>query len=206
MSNSQTFDFAFKGNHLSVCRQSDGLVFNAKQVCQILGIVNHKMAVKALDDDEKGVNSVYHPKGGKQSTLFITESGLYHLIFISRKPQAKAFRRWVTSEVLPSIRKHGEYAKPATLPDAQLFAAMKRFIAPADYREVAKAFNVTVGHVQNVASGHSRSFAIFQHLRDIALSNREQGITFSAPQRVSAEEYRQLLLPFAPVSTKGGEL
>lgn len=205
MSNKQTFDFSFNGNLLSVRRQPDGLVFNAKQVCQILGIVNHKMAVKSLDDDEKGVSSVYHPKGGKQSAIFITESGLYHLIFISRKPQAKAFRRWVTAEVLPSIRKHGAYVKPSAAPDAQLFAAMKRYIAPADYREVAKAFNVTVGHVQNVASGHSRSFAIFQHLRDIALSNREQGIKFSAPQRVSADVYRQLLLPFAPISTKGGE-
>lgn len=204
MSNKQIFDFSFNGNLLSVRQQKDGLVFNAKQVCTILGMKNTAMALKALDDDEKGINNAY-TLGGKQKMLFISESGLYHLIFISRKPQAKAFRRWVTSEVLPSIRRSGAYAKKAASQDKELFAAMKRFIAPADYREVAKAFGVSVGHVQNVASGHSRSFAIFQHLRDIAFSNRQQGIVFQAPQRVSAEQYRQLLIPFAPDSMKGGE-
>lgn len=204
MSNKQIFDFSFKGNLLSVRQQKDGLVFNAKQVCIILGMKNTAMALKALDDDEKGINNAY-TLGGNQKMLFISESGLYHLIFISRKPQAKAFRRWVTSEVLPSIRRTGAYVRKPVSDNKKLYAAMKRFIAPADYREVAKAFGVSVGHVQNVASGHSRSFAIFQHLRDIAISNRQQGIMFDAPQRVSSEQYKQLLLTFAPESKEGGE-
>ena len=135
MSNKQIFDFSFNGNILSVRQQKDGLVFNAKQVCTILGMKNTAMALKALDDDEKGINNAY-TLGGKQKMLFISESGLYHLIFISRKPQAKAFRRWVTSEVLPSIRRSGAYFKKAASQDKELFAAMKRFIAPADYRQV----------------------------------------------------------------------
>lgn len=204
MSNKQIFDFSFSGNLLTVSRQKEGLMFNAKQVCTILGMKNTAMALKALDDDEKAINYAYTP-GGKQKMLFISESGLYHLIFISRKQQAKAFRRWVTSEVLPSIRSNGAYVRKASSEDKELFSAMKRFIAPADYRDVAKAFGVSVGHVQNVASGHSRSYAIFQHLRDIAISNRQQGIVFDAPQRVSAEQYRQLLITFAPDSMKGGE-
>lgn len=88
--------------------------FVAKDVCDVLGIVNHKAAVASLDEDEKGVATIYplqKPQrgGGKQRTLVISESGLYTLIFQSRKPFAKAFRKWVTAEVLPSIRKTGCY-------------------------------------------------------------------------------------------------
>lgn len=82
--------------------------FVAKDVCDVLEHSNHKMAVKNLDDDEKGVSSVYS-LGGAQQTTIINESGLYSLIFQSRKPEAKAFRKWVTSEVLPAIRKKGYY-------------------------------------------------------------------------------------------------
>lgn len=82
--------------------------FVAKDVCEVLGHSNHKMAVKTLDEDEKGVSSVYS-LGGNQQTTIISESGLYSLIFQSRKPEAKKFRKWVTSEVLPSIRRKGYY-------------------------------------------------------------------------------------------------
>lgn len=82
--------------------------FVAKDVCEVLGHSNHKMAVKSLDEDEKGVSSVYS-LGGNQQTTVVSESGLYSLIFQSRKPEAKKFRKWVTAEVLPSIRKKGYY-------------------------------------------------------------------------------------------------
>lgn len=85
--------------------------FVAKDVCEILTIANHKDAIKVLDDDEKGVGKVYplSGKGGLQSTSIISESGLYALIMRSNKPEAKAFRKWVTAEVLPAIRKKGFY-------------------------------------------------------------------------------------------------
>jgi addiction module RelE/StbE family toxin len=84
--------------------------FVAKDVCDILDIQNrHDALAKQLDDDEKGVEKIYS-LGGKQDTNIINESGLYNLIFRSNKPEAKAFRKWVTSEVLPSIRKTGRYA------------------------------------------------------------------------------------------------
>lgn len=83
--------------------------FVAKDVCDILDIQNHRDTVaKCLDDDEKGVETVYSP-GGNQETIIINESGLYNLIFRSNKPEARAFRKWVTSEVLPAIRKTGMY-------------------------------------------------------------------------------------------------
>lgn len=88
--------------------------FVAKDVCAILGIINHNEAVGRLEDDEKGIATIYplHKSkigGGKQKTLVISESGLYALIFQSRKPFAKAFRKWVTAVVLPTIRKTGCY-------------------------------------------------------------------------------------------------
>ena len=83
--------------------------FVAKDVCEVLGIANHKDAVSRLDDDERDGVGITDAIGRIQQTTIINESGLYSLIFQSRKPEAKTFRKWVTSEVLPSIRKRGYY-------------------------------------------------------------------------------------------------
>lgn len=83
--------------------------FVAKDVCQALTINNHNDVVSRLDDDEKGVVTT-DTLGGKQQLSVVNESGLYNLIFQSRKPEAKVFRKWVTGEVLPSIRKTGSYS------------------------------------------------------------------------------------------------
>jgi prophage antirepressor-like protein len=82
--------------------------FVAKDVCEILEIQNHIDAIKRLDNDEKGVVSIY-PLGQKQEANAVNEFGLYNLILGSRKEEAKQFKRWVTHEVLPSIRKTGSY-------------------------------------------------------------------------------------------------
>ena len=87
--------------------------FVAKDVCEILGIANQWDAVSSLDEDEKITltNTEGNPRAGIPRTLnLISESGLYSLIFKSRKPEAKAFSKWVRSEVLPSIRKTGSYS------------------------------------------------------------------------------------------------
>jgi prophage antirepressor-like protein len=82
----------------------------AKDICAILDIVNHRDACSRLDDDEKGVVES-DTLGGKQSVLMVNESGLYSLIFTSKKTEAKVFRKLVTNEILPAIRKHGFYGK-----------------------------------------------------------------------------------------------
>jgi prophage antirepressor-like protein len=87
--------------------------FVAKDVCDILEHSNHRMAVASLDDDERGVSTVA-TAGGPQETITISQSGLFNLIFTSRKPEPKRFRKWVTSEVLPEIRKTGRYRRPET--------------------------------------------------------------------------------------------
>ena len=77
-------------------------------VCRVLGIQNSRDVVKRLDEDEKGVDLIDTP-GCPQEMTVINESGLYSVILRSDKPQAKSFKRWVTHEVLPSIRRTGRY-------------------------------------------------------------------------------------------------
>ncbi|WP_127078355.1 BRO family protein [Rhodomicrobium lacus] len=87
--------------------------FILADVCRVLDIANSRDAASRLDEDEKGVGTT-DTLGGKQSQITINESGLYSLILTSRKENAKRFKKWVTSEVLPAIRRTGEYRVPAT--------------------------------------------------------------------------------------------
>lgn len=90
--------------------------FVAKDVCDILEHSNHKVAIKSLDEDEVRIVYPTDSLGRTQGTKAVSESGLYSLIFQSRKPEAKKFRKWVTGEVLPSIRIKGYYGvKKATV-------------------------------------------------------------------------------------------
>lgn len=86
--------------------------FVAKDICDILELTNPTVAIESLDNDERSKYFL-----GRQGEVnIINESGLYALVFKSRKPEAKAFRKWVTSEVLPAIRKTGQYSKQYSAP------------------------------------------------------------------------------------------
>lgn len=97
--------------------------FVGKDVADILGYTDTAQAVrKHIDDEDKGVVEMTTP-GGKQNMVIINESGLYSLILSSKLPTARAFKRWVTSEVLPAIRKNGGYiAGQETLSPEELMA------------------------------------------------------------------------------------
>lgn len=86
--------------------------FVAKDVRVALGLANIASSMALLDSEEKGLHTVETP-GGPQPVNIVNESGLYSLILKSRKPEAKAFKKWVTSEVLPTIRKTGGYMIPS---------------------------------------------------------------------------------------------
>ena len=88
--------------------------FVATDVCRALEIGDPHKAVSRLDEDEKGRNSI-PTLGGIQELITVSESGLYSLVLGSRKPEAKAFKRWITHEVIPSIRKHGAYVTDKVL-------------------------------------------------------------------------------------------
>lgn len=99
--------------------------FVAKDVCEALDITNSRDAVARLDDDEKGV-VLTDTLGGAQELSAVNEPGLYTLILGSRKPEAKAFRRWITHEVLPALRRTGRYGAPGSVTQSisELRAAM----------------------------------------------------------------------------------
>ncbi|MCP4155667.1 MAG: hypothetical protein GY757_48530, partial [bacterium] len=102
--------FRFESNEVRTLTIDGNPWFVAKDVCNVITNARDTLA-KSLDDDEKGVENIYTP-GGPQQIAVISESGLYTLILRSNKPAAKPFRRWVTSEVLPAIRKTGSYQQP----------------------------------------------------------------------------------------------
>lgn len=89
--------------------------FVLKDCMSILGLGNPTETVKMFDDDEFSTTEVIDSIGRRQQTYIISEAGLYELVLKSRKPEAKEFKRWVTHEVLPSIRKHGIYATETTI-------------------------------------------------------------------------------------------
>lgn len=136
----QAFDF--KGQQVRTLASLDDLPwFAAADVCKALAITNVSQAINGnpshpegqrggLDADEKRITTVYTPSGD-QEMLVINESGLYSLIFKSRKAEAKAFKKWVTSEVLPTLRKTSRYEMAASQ------------AAPTD-EAVARAFMLAV--------------------------------------------------------------
>ena len=103
-----TIEHSFRGCGVRTVMKDGEPWFVAADVCSVLEHTDASKAVARLDDDEKGPTIVRTP-GGDQTVIAISESGLHSLILTSRKPQAKAFRRWVTGEVLPSIRRTGRY-------------------------------------------------------------------------------------------------
>ena len=102
-----TESFNFDNFPVRAINRNGDIWFIAADVCAAIDIGTEK--IRRLDDDEKGLHLTQTP-GGKQEMSIINESGLYALILRSRKPEAKRFRKWVTSEVLPAIRKTGKYA------------------------------------------------------------------------------------------------
>lgn len=177
--------------------------FVGKDVCDLLGLVNSRKSLQALDEDEKGVTNCY-TLGGNQNLTFINESGLYHLIFISRKPEAKAIRRWVTGTVLPSIRRTGSYSISNDRPEStkrlplpkfrpyfgQWKENVKPYISRAELCLTAEKQRVTLGHVQKVYAGTAMSYPVAKCIQALAKKNRQEGRTY--PEKKPA--YEQLCI------------
>ena len=106
--------FTYKNTTLQAFSKDGEAWFVAKDVAQVLDYSSTQAMTRSLDDDEKGMQIV-HTLGGDQNVTIISEAGLYSATLRSRVPEAKKFKRWVTHEVLPSIRRHGAYATPATV-------------------------------------------------------------------------------------------
>ena len=157
--------------------------FVAKDVCEILGLIKYRDALSHVDDEDKRVSIVVDTLGGPQSMTAVNESGFYALIFQSRKPQAKAFRKWVTSEVLPSLWKYGYYVAPgveltkdqreALL--AVMIKRMRRYLEQRDVGIVARRTCYPEEYVLRVATGRmpDPSPSVVRALQERALKNKK---------------------------------
>lgn len=111
--------FDYEGEEVRTVEKDGEFWWVLKDVCAVLEIKNPRDVTRRLEDDEKGVAQI-DTLGGAQEASIINEAGLYNVILRSDKPEAKNFKRWVTHEVLPTIRKHGAYLTPDTLEAAIL--------------------------------------------------------------------------------------
>lgn len=118
MNEMQNFNFEHQNIRTVIINEEP--YFVGKDVADVLGYSNTQKAIlNHVDEEDKGVTK-WDTLGGKQELIVINESGLYSLILKSKLPTAKKFKRWVTSEVLPSIRKHGMYARDELLDNPDL--------------------------------------------------------------------------------------
>jgi prophage antirepressor-like protein len=141
-------------------------VFCAKDVCEILTISKYRDAMSLLDEDERVSKNTDTP-GGRQEMIFVTESGLYALVMRCHKPEARKFRRWVTSEVLPALRQFGTYSIDANVMDRakikadklatkRLLAELRKVLSTTDRRMVAKQCHTTEYTVNRVLDGQTQ--------------------------------------------------
>ena len=118
--------FNYNDTPLRTVEREDGIWFIAADVCKNLGLDSVHTAMSRIESDEGTLVEIPHPQNAEKTLQVnaVNEPGLYALILGSRKPEAKDFKRWVTHEVLPSIRQHGSYALAPTQP--QLLVDMER--------------------------------------------------------------------------------
>lgn len=176
--------------------------FVAKDVCDALGIEKYRDAIGRLDEDEKGCPVTVDTLGGPQKMAAVNESGLYNLIFQSRKPEAKKFRKWVTGEVLPSIRKTGRYEvngsngtngravlrhprrSRAELVNADLLNLLwliGESLRQGEIRDVALELGVSRQTVSKVLNGYARNARVLMALYNRAKANRACGVIYHRP-------------------------
>ena len=205
--------FSYEGNDVRTIQKDGDPLWVLKDICVVLEIGNSRMVADRLDDDEKGVSIIDTP-GGKQALTVISESGLYNVILLSRKPEAKQFKRWVTHEVLPQIRRHGAYLTTDKLeelmndPDSwiQLLTALKQerkekaqlqLQAVKDKPKVVFADAVAVsdgtiliGELAKILKGNGIDIGqnrLFERLRQDGFLIKRQGTDYNAPTQRAME-------------------
>ena len=109
MQNSELKIFNYENANVRTTVRNGEIWFVLKDVCEVLGITNHRNVIQRLEKDDVHTMDITDNLNRLQNTKLINEAALYQVIMLSRKPEAKKFMNWITHEVLPTIRKHGAY-------------------------------------------------------------------------------------------------
>lgn len=183
----QVFNFANSGKNVSIRVQviNNEPWFIAKDVCAVLELSDVSMTISKLDEDEKLIQKVF-VSGQDRDMWFINESGFYALLMRSYKPQAKPFRKWVTSEILPSIRKTGKYEAPKKdITKIELAKGIVLNIIPSDKHgfliptsEIARAMHISTSTLRANKSNNKLHFQRDIHfIKDYEFLDKATGIT-----------------------------
>jgi prophage antirepressor-like protein len=173
--------FSFEGSQLRTVARDGEPWFVAADVCEALDIGNVTNALKRLDDDEQALYSIKGIHYGDDLVNVVNESGLYSLILGSRKLEAKRFKKWVTSTVLPEIRKTGSYIKPAMSVLEILTLAMeseKGRLVAIEQRDYAIATKALIGSKREATAMATASAAVrkAKHFSKNAGKNWREGL------------------------------
>lgn len=183
--------FHYKSSEVRTVELNGEPWFALKDVCAVLGISNHKMTAQRLDEDEVSLTDLTDSMGRQQETTVINESGLYNVILRSDKPEAKPFRKWVTSEVLPSIRKHGAYMTPQKIEEVLLNPDTIISLAQQLKEEKAKTAKLAP------AAKYARNFLLASGGRLVSSIAKDYGM--------SAQRFNQILNALDIQYRKGGQ-
>jgi anti-repressor protein len=142
--------FNYCNNKVRIIMKDGEPWFVLKDVCDLLGLSNSRMIASRLDEDDVSITYLIDNLGRQQQTNIINENGLYDVILLSRKPEAKQFKRWITHDVLPSIRRHGAYITTSKLEelmnDPRAWAKMLTTIA--EEREEKERLQIDNKHLE----------------------------------------------------------
>jgi len=206
--------FSYEGKEVRTIQRNGEPWWVLKDVCDVLGLTTPTRVAERLEEDEVSQTHLTDAIGRQQETLIVSESGLYNVILRSDKPEAKKFKRWVTHEVLPQIRKHGAYITTSKLeeimndPDSwiKLLTALKeerqekerlQLQAAEDRPKVVFADAVSVsegtiliGELAKILKGNGIEIGqnrLFERLRQDGFLIKRKGTDYNAPTQKAME-------------------
>jgi prophage antirepressor-like protein len=200
--------FNFEQSEVRIIVQPDGeALFVAADVCGVLQLANVGQALGRLDEDEKGDIILNDVTGRPQAMKYLTEPGLYALVLSSRKPEAKAFQRWVRHEVLPQLRKTGTYAlgpaMPKTLPEALRAYALELEQGDMLRAQLAEAQPAVEFFTQVADSKDAIPIADAARVLNVAGVGQNKLFAFLREQRILQSNQANWNMPYQEYITRG---
>lgn len=204
----QTYTYNDSDVRIRIQTIKDEPWFVAKDLCEYLELNDVGKAVERLDDDEKLTRKLF-VSGQERAMWLVNESGMYALIIRSNKPKAREFRKWITNDVIPAIRKTGSYSLPGVKGIKNPVARIRRdrrelvnkdlmellwligeSLVRGDQRDIAMQLGVSVITVQNTLNGYSRNAKVLRALYQRAWQRRGEFMLYNEPKEMA----RRLLL------------